>query len=229
MIVDLHYHTCVPGPLRPRELLEYDRRNGLVYTARLRRVDAICLTEHDTVWQKEAVRALTEEHGLLVLRGMEVSTNYADFGHVLVYGLSRYISGIWDVKKLAHVVEQEGGAMFVAHPFREVYAWGGESWIASLTVQEASEMPIFELVHGIEVLNGATHAHDNEFAQDVCRNLGLPGTGGSDAHSTVGLGACATVFENPITSEEDLVRELRAGNFRPAVRKEGSFAVPSTA
>ncbi|MDO8690924.1 MAG: PHP domain-containing protein [Dehalococcoidia bacterium] len=229
MIIDLHYHTCVPGPLRPRELLEYDRRNGLVYTSRLRGVDAICLTEHDKVWEKDAVRALTEQHGLLVLRGMEVSTNYAEFGHVLVYGLSRYISGIWDIKKLAHVVEQEGGAMFAAHPFREVYSWGGEGWIAALTVQEASEMPIFQVVHGIEVFNGATQANANEFAMQVCRNLGLLGTAGSDAHSTVGVGACATVFDNPITSEEDLVRELRAGNFQPAIRKDGSFAVSVTA
>ncbi|MDP2662467.1 MAG: PHP domain-containing protein [Dehalococcoidia bacterium] len=229
MIVDLHYHTCVPGPLRPRELLEYDRRNGLVYTARLRGVDAICLTEHDKVWEKDAVRALTEEHGLLVLRGMEVSTNYAEFGHVLVYGLSRYISGIWDIKKLAHVVEQEGGAMFVAHPFREVYSWDGKNWISLLTVQEASEMPIFQMVQGMEVYNGATQANANEFAMEVCQHLGLLGTGGSDAHSTVGVGACATIFDNPIKSEEDLVRELRAGNFRPAIRKDGSFAVSVTA
>ncbi|MDP2728220.1 MAG: PHP domain-containing protein [Dehalococcoidia bacterium] len=223
MIVDLHFHTCVPGHLRPRDLLDYDRRNALVYKARQRGLDAICLTEHDKVWEKEAVRALSEEHGLLVLRGMEVSTNYAEFGHVLVYGVNRYISGMWDVEKLAHVVEEEGGAMFVAHPFREVYSWGNDSLVPSLTIPEACRMPILKLVHGMEVFNGATRHQANEFALEVCRSLKMRGTGGSDAHSAVGVGSCATIFENPIRSEEDLIRELRAGRYRAVVRKDGAF------
>lgn len=223
MIIDLHFHTCVPGYLRPRELLDFDRRNGLVRQARLRGLHGICLTEHDKVWEKEALRALAEEHGFLVFRGVEVSTNYAEFGHVLVYGLDRYISGIWDVEKLAQVVEGEGGVMFVAHPFREVYSWGNEALLPTLTLPEACQMPIFQVVHGMEVFNGATRHQANEFALEVCRTLDLKGTGGSDAHSPVGVGSCATIFQNPIRCEEDLVRELRAGRFRAAVRRDGAF------
>ncbi len=223
MIVDLHFHTCVPGYLRTRDLLDYNRRNALVYKARQRGLDAICLTEHDKVWEQEAVRALTEEHGLLILRGLEVSTNYADFGHVLVYGVDRYISGMWDVEKLARAVEEEGGVMFVAHPFREVYTWANGGLVPSLTISEACRMPIFQVAQGLEVFNGATRHEENEFALEVCRTLEMNGTGGSDAHSSVGVGSCATIFENPIRNEEDLVRELKAGRFRAAVRKDESF------
>jgi len=229
LIIDLHYHTCVPGPLRPRELLDYDRRNALVYKAQRRGLDAICLTEHDKVWEKDAVRALTEEHGLLILRGMEVTTNYADFGHVLVYGLNRYIPGMWDVKKLARMVEEEGGIMFLAHPFREVYSWNGEAWLPAMTVQQACESPVLQLAHGIEVFNGETPALANQFALEVSRTLALKGTGGSDAHYSKGVGGCATVFDVPVASEEDMVRALRAGNVRPAMHKDGSFVLPSTA
>lgn len=223
MIIDLHYHTCVPGSLRTRDLLDYNRRNALVYKAKQRGLDGICLTEHDKVWDDEAVRALTQEHGFLVLRGMEVSTNYAEFGHVLVYGIDRYISGMWDAEKLARLVETEGGIMYVAHPFREVYSWGDEGLVPSITIEEACRMPIFQLAQGMEVCNGATHQRANEYAWEVCVALGLNGTGGSDAHSTVGVGSCATLFENPISCQEDLVRELKAGRFQAVVRKDGSF------
>lgn len=221
MIIDLHFHTCAPGYLRARDLLDYNRRNALVHKARQRGLDAICLTEHDKVWERDAVQALTEEHGLLVLRGMEVSTNYAEFGHILVYGLDRYVSGIWDVKKLALIVEGEGGIMFVAHPFREVYAWGSGGLIPSMTISEACQMPIWQVAQGMEVFNGATRHEANEFALEVCRTLELKGTGGSDAHYSMGVGSCATVFDSPVRNEEDLVRELRAGRFRAALYKDG--------
>jgi hypothetical protein len=223
LIIDLHFHTCVPGYLRPRELLDFARRTGLIWQAKQRGLDGICLTEHDKVWSAEAVQALREEHGFLVLRGMEVSTNYAEFGHILVYGLDHYISGIWNVEKLVQVVKGEGGALFVAHPFREIYSWGEAGQSPSVTIQEACRMPVFDLVHGLEVLNGATRHQANEFALEVCRHLEMRGIGGSDAHSVVGIGSCATVFEADIQSEEDLIRELKAGRYRAALRRDGRF------
>jgi hypothetical protein len=44
--------------------------------------------------------------------------------------------------------------------------------------------------------------------------LGLPGTGGSDAHQVHEIGACLTLFENEVRNEEDLIREIRAGRIR---------------
>ena len=41
------------------------------------------------------------------------------------------------------------------------------------------------------------------------------GTGGSDAHSTEGIGSCITVFDGDIRSEADLLEALRAGAYRP--------------
>ncbi|MDP2936075.1 MAG: PHP-associated domain-containing protein, partial [Dehalococcoidia bacterium] len=95
--------------------------------------------------------------------------------------------------------------------------------VPSITIEEACRMPIFQLVQGMEVCNGATHQRANDYAREVCVTLGMNGTGGSDAHSTVGVGSCATLFENPISCQEDLVRELKARRFRAVVRKDGSF------
>ncbi len=44
--------------------------------------------------------------------------------------------------------------------------------------------------------------------------LGLPGTGGSDAHQVHAIGSCVTIFENEVRSEEDFIREIRAGRIQ---------------
>jgi hypothetical protein len=43
--------------------------------------------------------------------------------------------------------------------------------------------------------------------------LGLPGTGGSDAHRVDEIGTWVTVFEKEIKSDMELVQELHAGRF----------------
>ena len=44
--------------------------------------------------------------------------------------------------------------------------------------------------------------------------LGIPGTGGSDAHKIFRVGSCVTIFENKICNEEDFIREIREGKVK---------------
>jgi hypothetical protein len=50
------------------------------------------------------------------------------------------------------------------------------------------------------------------------KRLGLPGTGGSDAHQVHDIGRCVTVFENKVCGEEDFIREIRAANIQAEKR-----------
>jgi hypothetical protein len=52
-------------------------------------------------------------------------------------------------------------------------------------------------------------------AEDLARILGLPTTGGSDAHTTSAIGRTVTEFARPVHDETDLVREIREGRIRP--------------
>lgn len=79
--------------------------------------------------------------------------------------------------------------------------------------QAAERMPVFQLVHAIEALNGANTPRENLFALRVAKALGKPVTGGSDAHSRSGIGFYCTVFEQKLATEDDLLRELHAGRF----------------
>ena len=112
MILDLHIHTSwnsADSNLSPIELIREAKRLGL---------DGVVVTEHDRGWDRFRARELAAEYDFLFLRGMEVST---DLGHILVCGLEEYVSGIQRAEKLRQVVDEVGGIMIAAHPFRRAF------------------------------------------------------------------------------------------------------------
>ena len=80
-------------------------------------------------------------------------------------------------------------------------------------VEEASRHPLFQVVDEIEVANGSNTDRENLFTLEVARHLGFGGTGGSDAHSTHGLGKCVTVFDGDVRTEADLIEAIKAKAF----------------
>jgi hypothetical protein len=50
--------------------------------------------------------------------------------------------------------------------------------------------------------------------------LGLPGTGGSDAHRIDEIATWITVFDNDIKDENELLHELHAGRFRAQMTED---------
>jgi predicted metal-dependent phosphoesterase TrpH len=198
--VDLHTHTRFGSNcsyMEPRQLVQRAKEVGL---------DAVCITEHNAPWEEDAIRALSEEGGLPVLAGMEVGT---ELGDVLVFGVrSRLLSGS-RIDELRGLVEEQGGLMIAAHPFRG-YSWPG----AVMDVEQAASRPVFRWVDAVEVFNGTSPSPEVEFGCAVLERLRLPGVGGSDAHSPLSVGRCYTRFEREVASVEELVVELRAGRFQ---------------
>jgi predicted metal-dependent phosphoesterase TrpH len=82
-----------------------------------------------------------------------------------------------------------------------------------MTVEHACKRKVLEFVDAIEVGNGKLSPDENEMARKVAEKLGLPGTGGSDAHRVDEIGKWVTVFEKEIQNERELVQELHAGRF----------------
>jgi histidinol phosphatase-like PHP family hydrolase len=67
--------------------------------------------------------------------------------------------------------------------------------------EDALSHPVFKLAQAVEVVNGGTVDEENDFAMRVASKLGLPVTGGSDAHSAHGLGKFVTAFGDEINNE----------------------------
>lgn len=212
--MDMHVHTMGASSdsmLKPDDLPAIGHTNGLT---------GFNISEHDQVWDRYRRDAYREEHSDIFANfGMEVST---DHGHILAIGLEGYISGIRRLAQLREEVDKVGGFLIVAHPFRHVFdavtamRKGGRPF--DLTPEQAAELPVFKLVHAIEVANGCNTPRENEFAYQVAQILGKSGTGGSDAHSNTGIGFFATGFSRVITSQETLLEELHAGRFEAVHR-----------
>lgn len=209
-IVDMHVHTvrgAADSSLTPEQLIEEARRIGL---------NGVNISEHDRVWEVREVEEFRERSGLFVSRGMEVST---DMGHMIVVGLDSYVPGIRRAEELRRVVDEAGGFMIVAHPFRHFFdpihfRRDGRPPF-DMTPEEAAErMPVFRLVDEIEVANGGSTPRENQFALKVARALGKRGIGASDCHSTQGVGFYTTLFEEELRDQEHMLALLQAGRFR---------------
>ncbi len=146
MLIDLHAHT---HPLSHDSLLSAD---DLVDAAKQAGLDGVCLTEHDFFWEGAAAADLAKRHHFLVLPGIEVNT---EDGHILVFGLVRFVYGMHRTAELARLAAQAGGVMIAAHPYRRQLPFElrhDGDWTAAL--DGAAANPAYQHVHAIETHNG---------------------------------------------------------------------------
>ena len=171
MRIDLHIHTS------PRSSCSYLGLSELIQEAKRLKLDGICLTEHQVVWTCEEAVKLAQEGDIKVFRGNEFTTNQGD---ILVFGFDKDIKELLTIQQLHDEVKKADGFMIAAHPFRGFKTFGiGQ---LQMTVEQACQRKMFEFVDAIEIGNGKLTDDENDMARKVAEKLGLPGTGGSDAH-----------------------------------------------
>jgi len=210
LLIDLHVHTTLGSTdsnLRPEALAREAARAGL---------DAVCVTEHSGTWTDSQLEEVTND-SVKIFRGREIET---EMGHVLAIGMPGFPNGMHKIKQLAKYCEETGAALVAAHPFRHhMNPPAGQSCLLTRSrnlfstdpTVLASELPDLSLFHAIEAYNGANTSVDNGIAAQVSEILGMPTTGGSDAHSIEGLGSCVTQVDGDPRSTDELVDVIRAG------------------
>lgn len=219
MLIDLHNHTSRYSDdslLLPEHLIEEAKKAGL---------DGIAITEHDFFWDYEELVTLGKRMEFLVIPAVEVNT---DEGHILVFGLDRYVFGMHKPWFLKDLVDRRGGAMLAAHPYRRRFRpeyKDAEEYEQML--QRACSNSMLSIVEGAEVNNGRGSEQQNAFAAEVCRRLNLKGVATSDSHQTHDIAKNATEFERRITGLDDLIEELKAGRFHPVPLRQASHPVSS--
>ena len=214
MLIDLHSHTWPrshDSVLNPDDLIVRAKQGGL---------DAIVFTEHDTVWDYKSIEELRAKHNFLVLAGVEIST---DDGHILAFGIDKYVFGMHRSKELASYVERADGALVAAHPYRRQMPWfsrNDEEYRTAL--EKASRNPAYQYVQALEEWNGRGSDKENEFSRRLCDMMTLPGTAGTDSHSISDVGKCATYFEAEIHDERELIAALKSGAYHAVDLRSGS-------
>ncbi len=204
---DLHLHTRTYSDcsfIEPKDLIQKAAQVGL---------QGIALTEHGMRWPEDKfgeLKKLAAPSGLILLNGQEILTRNSRGrmeGEFLVLGMKISLTSNYTAKELVERVHGEGGILIAAHPYK--LSRGGR-----LKYYGAGD-GVYEL--GLDALE-LYHPDHGEEAVRKCRkameDLGLPGTGGSDAHKIFQVGCCVTLFENEIFSEEDFIREIHKGNVR---------------
>jgi len=207
MIIDMHVHTKDSGDASAtadqycrviQQYREHDSFHGIV------------ITEHGLHKPKWAYQKIGDKYDVLILQGVEVDTK---LGHLLLYGLTdEFLRQVdisqrnLDSERVIKTINDCGGIAVPAHPFRDS--------LFGKTLKETG--PALNGVSIIEELNGGNSRDENGKATALVNETGLRGIGGSDAHyaNQIWFLNYATEFANDIDCTEDLVKELREGNFR---------------
>jgi predicted metal-dependent phosphoesterase TrpH len=205
--IDLHVHSLLSGDnlADPEECVERGLEVGL---------QGLAFTEHYSYEASEPLEPLIERYRerVLILRAVEFS---AAEGHCLVFGVDTdclcppYVPAAVLVRE----VNRAGGVVIPSHPYR-VGSGLGEA-IATLSG-----------IAAVEGHNGCNLQSYNQRAIQTAQRLRLPVTGGSDAHRSIEVGSCHTVFPERVTAAR-LVALLRGGRYEAVDTRRVSRGWPA--
>lgn len=200
--VDLHVHTrhSPDGLGDPIEMVRRARARGL---------DALALTDHDRAGAYAAlVRAGLADpsgepvDGFLVIPGVEVSCAE---GHLLVIGAGMDCRGMPPAAEVSRRAQGKGALVVAPHAFDRCRHGLGERVCDALPLD------------AVETLNAKTLDRAcNAAAARYAGARGLPGVGGSDAHTLSGVGRAWTVVRAEALSVRGVLGAIRAGRCEPA-------------
>lgn len=147
-----------------------------------------------------AAKRTGNEIGITVLLGIELRFD-GTINDYLVYGIDEgflYDSPLLNTLDLDSFLKilPAGAIVYQAHPFRN-----------GMTVTDPARL------YGVEVWNGGTAKERNDFADLWADKYSLKKISGSDFHCINHLAKGGVVFENPVRTEAELVRELRAERY----------------
>lgn len=201
MWIDTHCHTKYSHDnwLEPLDLVRRAKALGL---------GGVCVTEHYSFEASAPIEAVGRDEGLLVLRGVEVST---DRGHLLVFGVEDDGWNRWGrnnyipLQPLIEEVNAIGGICVPAHPYRE---FGVASLLDGILELQG--------IAAVESHNGGNLDADNLLAVKAAEQLQLPTLGGSDCHKVSAVGRCATEFLRPVADMASFIAAVKSGACRGA-------------
>lgn len=166
----------------------------------------LAISDHNSIEGSLRAESLAKQHGLVHIRGVEIS---AKEGHVLAYGVGELVPRGLGVAETIERIHELGGVAVAAHPKRFPSGIGLE--IARHAGFDA-----------IEVLNGGSSRRSNLLARKVAEESRLPVTAGSDAHSIGEVGKAYVVIEE-CTSEDEVLEAIRKGRTKAGGRSRSTW------
>ena len=204
MLIDMHLHAL------PNSTDSFITLKEIVSLAKQRGLDAICLTDHDSMGGREFAEEYSREIGFPIFVGVEY---YSLWGDITAWGIDSFPDYRGDAQDFIDQVNAAGGFCVSAHPFRTNNRGFKEN------LRDAKGL------HGVEVLNGSADMDANRTALRFCRELGLKAIGASDAHVPHQVGKYVTWLPEMVDNLNDFVTQLRTQDTRPAIWNGSGYDV----
>jgi len=161
-------------------------------------IKVAAITDHNTVeGSRKALELAKAYEDILIIPGVEIS---AVGGDLLLLGIAELPPRPWTVKNVVGFARGRDALVIAAHPYR-AYGLGDSAKDYDLDA--------------IEVLNGASASQVNKLAENLAREMGLPGVAGSDAHNVDELWTVCTEIQAS-SDVDDVLKAIKKGLVRVA-------------
>lgn len=189
---DLHVHTkySSDASINPKTIVDQLYAHSLI--------KAVAITDHNTVEGYHKVQELASAYDdILIIPAVEIS---AIGGDIIVLGVAELPPEPWTVENVLAFAREKQALTIVAHPYR-AYGLG-----------DSAKKHDFDAV---EILNGASASQVNKLAQNLAREMDLPGVAGSDAHQPDELWSVYTEIQAS-SSVDEILKAIKKGLVRVA-------------
>jgi hypothetical protein len=150
---------------------------------------------------KEAQKYTTDD--FTVLLGIELRF-YATVNDYLIYDISEemlhelpFLLSLY-IRRASKLLREKGCIFLQAHPFRKLITRAKPKYL-----------------DGVEVFNGKADKESNDLSEKWAEEIGATiRTSGSDCHRESGAAKGGIITNEPIKTNEDLLRILKSGDFK---------------
>lgn len=204
MLVDMHLHECT------HSLDSFINLDQIITVAKARGLDAVCITDHDSMGLKDYAAEYSEKVGFPIFVGIEF---FSLQGDITAWGIDSYPDHRVSAQAFIDHVNEAKGFCVSCHPFRNNNR-GLEDNLRTVRG-----------LHGVEVLNGSTALEANRTALRYCRELGLQAIGASDAHVVPNIAKYVTWLPEKVTTTADFIAQLHHCKTRPAIWNGSAYDI----
>ena len=204
MLVDMHLHECT------HSLDSFINLDQIISVAKARGLDAVCITDHDSMGLKDYAAEYSEKVGFPIFVGIEF---FSLQGDITAWGIDSYPDHRVSAQEFIDHVNKANGFCVSCHPFRNNNR-GLEDNLRRV-----------KGLHGVEVLNGSTSTEANRTALRYCRELGLQAIGASDAHVVPNIAKYVTWLPEKVTTTADFIAQLHHCKTRPAIWNGSAYDI----
>ena len=162
-------------------------------------LDALAVTDHDELDASLEAAELADEHGLVGITGMEVTSAA---GHVLALGIEEVVPPGLPFDETLDRIAEQGGLSVVPHPFQKS-RHGVEPHVTDEQLARADAIEVYNS----RLLTGRANRRAETFALDH----GVPMTAGSDAHISEMVGQAVTEVGAEERTQEAVLDAIRTG------------------